>query len=173
MMKYLSTTARTPWLLAAVLLSGICTVAQTATSPAADDPILYLLYLRQHDALCRRIESARTLNVTQAETMEQAAATEMHLRRVDMPKVRLVYQHLAAALAKIDHDADAYRDSVLAAKTAPDPATLSVLSGRRTQAIAAAVSELEATLDPTAWKEVKAFVEGPFRKGVVTRRAGQ
>jgi hypothetical protein len=158
---------------AAALICVIHAVAQTGTSPTPDDPVLYLLLLSRQDEVCREIDTVRAKDADRAHAIQRAAAAQVHLSTEDFPKLCPVRRRLAAKFEIIDAEADAYRDSVVAGKVKLDPAKVQSFSDRRNQALSVAISELQQSLGPAAWSELKAYVEGAFRKNIAVGRVSQ
>lgn len=159
---------------AAMLACAVSAPAQSeAVTPSPDDPVLYLLFLSEHDSMYRDVEADRAKNAARALIREKQLAENMHLRVEDVAEVASVYRRLAAKFEVIDAEANAYRDSVIAKKGMPDLAKIKGFSDRRDQALAQAIAELHHALAPSAWNDLKAFVTGPYRAHIRVGRGAK
>ena len=143
------------------------------TMPPVGDPAVFFMFLRYYDSLVQDLQKDALADPATAQTRRQGAATSLGLNGADFEKIHTVSQALVSALAIVDQDANAYRDSVWSRKEKPDIAMIKQFSARRDQAVANARSELQKALTQPGWQALSTYIEGSFRQTIVRRSIGQ
>lgn len=141
--------------------------------PPPDHPEVAYMFLLHHQGIAKEIQHLVAETPAASGDLERSAAASMNLTVPDFKAVGAVCSQIQTLLDDIDKAANEYRDKALAGNVALDIAVVQQFNARKTSIKATIKQRLRAALSPAGWKEISAYIEGPFRQTVLMVKIGR
>jgi hypothetical protein len=152
----------TSWIVVLLAASGAAH-SQAVSTPAAGDPELFYLYLRQtHELAGSTIPGKGPLG-------PDRTAAVMRARAADLPLLENLYQSVTSSVAALDYEVRGYLLSTAAKQSQADRTQLEKYYQRRLDIFRQADRQLRVFLGDLNWSQIHLYIDGEFRTGFKVR----